>query len=511
MYPTANKTSHSNDPETTKDNVYAQSITEPEPEPIPGDEMFAESPVELDPRAEARLRLKIDLMILPTVSLLYLLCSVDRANIGNARIAGLEEDLRLKGYDFNIILSIFSISYILFELPSNILCKKLGPGWFIPASALLFGVVSIATAFVQSMAQAAGVRFALGTFEAGMLPGVAYYLSRWYRRSELAFRISIYTAMTPFSGAFGGLLASGILGLYQFGSLHRWRMIFVVEGIITCGLAVISFVTLTDRPETARWLNNKEKDLAVVRVKSERVGQTQVLEQLNRTKVLRGIFNPVTLTVGVIFLLHLVTVNGLVSFLPTIIQTIYPNKTVVEQQLQTVPPYIVGALSTLLIPFFGSWLDRRLHLIIMCSPLIVIGYIMFLASESPHVRYGATFLVASGAFPLGPLCTAAVSANVVSDTARTSALATQVMIGSLGSIIGTWSFLPFDAPNYHIGNGLNLAASSMILIVSVLLMLWMTSDNKKRQKRNAREELQGLNEKEIEDLDWKHPEFRWHP
>ncbi|KAL0567517.1 hypothetical protein V5O48_014474 [Marasmius crinis-equi] len=506
MYPAVKETGTTNDP-GGNGNIYIHNTAAPRPK---SDEKFEGSLVELDPKAEARLRLKIDLMILPTVALLNLICFVDRANIGNARIAGLEKDLGLTGYDFNIVLSMFYISYILFELPSNLLCKKIGPGWFLPATTLLFGVTSIGTAFVHNMSQAVGIRFALGAFEAGILPGLAYYLSRWYRRSELTFRIAIYIAMAPFSGAFGGLLASGILGLSHFGGLHRWRMIFAVEGIITCGLAVISFVTLTDRPETARWLSDEEKALAVARVKSERVGQRKVLDQLDLTKVTRGIFNPVTLTVAIILLLDSVTANGLVSFMPTIVQTIYPNKTVVEQQLQTVPPYIVGTLFTLLVPLLSSRLDRRLPFVILCCPLIVIGYIMFLASESPRVRYGGTFLVLSGIFPLGSLCNATVSANVVSDTARASALATSLMISGLGSVIATWSFLPFDAPNYRIGNSLNLATSSTILIVSAGLMLWMTLDNKKRKKRNVREELQGLNEKNIEDLDWKHPEFRWH-
>lgn len=69
-----------------------------------------------DPKAEARLRWKIDLYIIPTVALLYLFCFIDRANIGNARLAGLEKDLKLKGYDYNMVLSIFYISYIIFEV-----------------------------------------------------------------------------------------------------------------------------------------------------------------------------------------------------------------------------------------------------------------------------------------------------------------------------------------------------------------------------------------------------------
>ena len=74
--------------------------------------------------------------------------------------------------DYNIILSVFYVSYIIFEIPSNLLCKKLGPGWFIPTITLLFGICSFGTAFVKNRAQACGVRFLLGIFEAGMLPGV---------------------------------------------------------------------------------------------------------------------------------------------------------------------------------------------------------------------------------------------------------------------------------------------------------------------------------------------------
>ena len=138
------------------------------------------------PKAEAKLRWKIDLYIIPTVALLYLFCFIDRANIGNARLAGLEKDLKLKGYDYNQVLSIFYISYIVFEvscypellqwcvadlvkIPSNICCKWIGPGWFIPGISLCFGIASIGTAFVHDIHGICGVRFILGIFEAGML------------------------------------------------------------------------------------------------------------------------------------------------------------------------------------------------------------------------------------------------------------------------------------------------------------------------------------------------------
>ena len=139
------------------------------------------------------------------------------------------------------------------------------------------------------------------------------------------------------------------------------------------------------------------------------------------------------------------------------------------------------------------------------------GYIMFLASKEPHVRYGATFLIASGAFSFGALCNAQVAANVVSDTARSSAIGTNVMLGNVGGLISTWSFLPFDGPNYHIGNGLNLATSSTIFLLSILLLLWMIANNKQRDKRDVDAELAGLSQMQIQDLDWRHPAFRWKP
>ncbi|KMP09867.1 inner membrane transport protein yfaV [Coccidioides immitis H538.4] len=465
--------------------------------------------VELDRAAERRLRTKIDFYIVPTVALLYLFCFIDRANIGNARLAGLESDLQLKGYDYNAVLSIFYVSYIIFEIPSNMLCKWIGPGWYLPAISLAFGICSIATAFVDNMAAVCGVRFLLGVFEAGMLPGVAYYMSRWYRRSELAFRLSLYIVMSPLAGCFGGLLASGILKLSRFGSLHEWRMIFAIEGIITIGLSLISFFTLTDRPETATWLTKEEKELAIARVKSERVGTTEVLDKVDRTRMMKGLFSPVTMATSFIFLLNNITVQGLAFFLPTIIRAIYPNYSVVQQQLQTVPPYVVGAFFTVFIPLLSWRFDRRNIFMIVAGPLVMVGYIMFLASSNARVRYGATFLITSGAFSFGALCNAQVSANVVSDTARSAAIGMNVMFGNIGGLISTWAFLPHDRPDYHIGNGLNLATNGAMLIVAILLQIWAKMDNKKRKGRDVDAELAGLDQKAVQNLDWQHPAFRW--
>lgn len=421
------------------------------------------------------------------------------------------EDLGLEGYDYNMIISVFYISYIVFEIPITLLCKYVGPGWFLPITTIIFGAVSIATAYVDNIPQICGVRFVLGIFEAGMLPGIAYYLSRWYRRAELAFRLSLYMVMAPLAGAFGGLLASAILKLDSFAGVTGWRMIFAIEGVITVGLGFVGLVILTDRPETARWLNAEEKELAIARVKSERVGQTVVLDKMDTRKLWLGIICPVTLSTAFVFLLNNITIQGLAFFLPTIVALIYPDETPQTKQLYTVPPYVVGAFFVILFPLLSWRFDRRQIFIVLSAPLTMIGYAMFLGSEVNRVRYGATFLIASSAFTLGPMSNAQISANVASDTARSAGIGTSVMFGNVGGLIASWSFLPWDAPNYPIGNGLNLAGASTILIVSTLTLLWMNADNKKRANRDAQAELRGLTTEEIESLDWKHPSFHWRP
>ncbi|KAF4473020.1 major facilitator superfamily transporter [Fusarium albosuccineum] len=467
-----------------------------------------------DKNAEKRLRRKIDLYIVPLVAVLYLFCFIDRTNIGNARLANFEEDLGLKGNDFNLVLSVFYVSYAVFEIPATLLCKVMGPGWFIPLTTLLFGVCTVGTAFVETRGQVLACRFLLGIFEAGMLPGIAYYLSRWYRRAELSFRLGLYMVMAPLAGAFGGLFASGILSLDRFGSLKEWRMIFGIEGIITIGLALITLALLTDNPATARWLSEEEKILALDRVKSERLAQDRVLDKMNMAKLKNGILNPITLSTAFIFLLSNIVVLGISFFLPTIIRTIYPDETRVQQQLLTVPPYVVGSVTLLLVSWLATRYDTRQIFLFLCGPLVIVGYAILLASTDPNVRYAAIFITATCVFFAGSLANAQVSANTVSDTARNVAISTNSMFGYLGGLIATWTYLPWDGPMYPIGNGLNLAVSGAISITALTFLWWMKMDNKRRdQKTRAEkeEELAGLTRDQISDLDWKHPDFRWKP
>jgi len=200
--------------------------------------------------------------------------------------------------------------------------------------------------------------------------------------------------------------------------------IFAIEGLITIVVSLIALVTVTDRPDTARWLSEEEKELAINRVKSERLAQAVLLDKIDGKKLKRGFTNPITLATASVFFLNNITVLSISFFLPTIIRTIYPGRTTVQQQLLTVPPYIVGAFFVLLIPTLSWRFDHRQWFLAITGPTAIAGFSILLATLDANIRYGAIFLTASTAFTLGAMCNAQVSANVLSDSARSIAIGT---------------------------------------------------------------------------------------
>lgn len=151
---------------------------------------------------------------------------IDRSNIGNARIDGLAADLDIAtGTKFNIALLVFYIPYILVDVPSNWVIKHVKAGIYLPALITLWGVVSTFLGFTKSFAGLVVARLFLGAFEGGLLGGIVVYLAMWYRRHEMLWRVGVFYCAAPLSGAFGGLLATG-LATIRYNGYNRWPWIF---------------------------------------------------------------------------------------------------------------------------------------------------------------------------------------------------------------------------------------------------------------------------------------------
>lgn len=149
---------------------------------------------------------RVDLNLVPYFSLLYLLSFLDRVNIGQANVAGLSTALHLQGNDYAVALSVFFVSYVAFEVPSNWLLKAMKPHRYIPVIMVAWGVVMTLMGIVQNAAGLQAARFMLGLAEGGLFPGINFLLTNWYPRSKQNLRIGIFFGVSTLSGAFGGEL-----------------------------------------------------------------------------------------------------------------------------------------------------------------------------------------------------------------------------------------------------------------------------------------------------------------
>ncbi|KAK0466946.1 MFS general substrate transporter [Desarmillaria tabescens] len=462
----------------------------------------------IDSDAEKRLLKKLDWILLPMFTLIYCMNFIDRTAIGNAKIAGIEKDLNMQGFDFNIALTVFFILYISAEIPSNLMLKHFGSVW-LAGLVTGFGIVSIGTAFVKSFAGLIITRVFLGIAEGGTLSGLTYIMSRYYRRSELVLRLGIFFGVsTNLAGAFGGLLASGLLSLKDIGTVMSWRKIFLVEGIITTGFGLLCFIILPTDPQHTRMLNPQERALALTRIDADQATRVGGMRERTTWKLVWRAFNFNTAICSICYLMINVSFQGLSLFMPTVIATL-GKYTTVQSQLRTVPPYVLGAVWIIFNAYYCYRKNQRAIPIFFSTLLIVLGYAIAIGTKNPHARYAACFLSIAGSSTSGPVLLTWGTNNAAPDTIRAVATAIIPGIGALGSVIAVWTYLPSDAPNYHKGNTLNLATSSTACVLVVIGALYIRWENAKRERGERDYRLEGKSAEEIEQLGYLDPRFRY--
>lgn len=179
------------------------------------------------------------------------------------------DDLKMEGNDYNIALFIFFVPYILFEVPSNIIIKRVAPSTWLAGLMFCWGVITIGEGLVKTNGGLQAMRFLLGFFESGFFPGCTYLISMYYKRYELQWRFNIYFTGSILAGSFSGLLAYGIAHMDGIQGYSGWRWIFILEGIFTCICAIVGKFFIVDWPETAKFLTQEEKELLIARLATD--------------------------------------------------------------------------------------------------------------------------------------------------------------------------------------------------------------------------------------------------
>ncbi|KAJ4034213.1 hypothetical protein NW756_013954 [Fusarium oxysporum] len=387
----------------------------------------------IDPIHEKKVIRKVDRNLVPILFLLFLCAFIDRINIGNARIQGLEADLNMLGEDYNIALFTFFILYILLEVPCNILLKDMRPSLFLSAIMTGWGIVTICQGLTQSFAGLIICRVIIGGLEAGFFPACVYLLSMYYCRHELQWRFNLFFSASIVAGAFSGLLAYAIAHMDGIAGYGGWRWIFIIEGAATVAIAIWSYWMIPDWPETAKFLNDDERALLVDRLAADKK-DTHMNTWDKRTA--KRIFSDVKIYLGILMYMGIVTTSYSGSFFtPTILRQL--GWTSIRAQIMSIPIFLFATVCALVSAIASDKTKHRSGSILVGCLFTTVGYVILLnmMSVSVGIRYMALFFIVAGGYIAQPIVLVWVSNNMAGHYKLGVASAMQIRIGNVGGII----------------------------------------------------------------------------
>ncbi|KAI9263410.1 major facilitator superfamily domain-containing protein [Phascolomyces articulosus] len=448
---------------------------------------------------------KLDLRIIPYVGVLYLCSFLDRVNIGNAKVAGLTEDISITDSEYNWALSIFFIGYIIFEVPSNLMLKFIGPSKWISIVMMAWGVTMCAMAAVHNGAGLLASRFFLGITEAGLFPGVIFYLTLWYTRKEQATRLAFFFGCSTLAGAFGGVLAYGIMQMEGIRGLHGWQWIFIIEAIPTLFFACTTYFVLPDFPESKnRFLNDREREILVHRLKVDAGPSTET--HFSMKQFYAAFLDWKVYMHAAIYICCVAPLYSLSMFMPTIIKGM--GFTSLEAQAMSAPPYAFACVATILTAMHADRRgERGLHLAIP-GLLGLVGYILLITLNQKGMvaMYVAACITTIGVFAQIPAMLSWFSNNIGGHTKRGTATAIIVSLGNIGGAVGGQIYRTQDGPFYARGHEICAGLLAGAIVLSCVFKFLLHRINKKRDNLTEEEYKKAC---EGTDLCDNHPDFRY--
>ncbi|KAI1861677.1 uncharacterized protein JN550_010747 [Neoarthrinium moseri] len=442
----------------------------------------------IEPALEKRVVRKMDMRLIPLVTALYLVAFLDRSNIGNAETAGMSVDLGFDDAHYQWLLTIFYIPYIVFEWLA-LMWKLVPPHIWAFACVLVWGLASTLQATAINWQGLMVCRFFLAAAEAGYGPGIPYLLSFFYKRHELGLRCGIFVSAAPLASTFAGALAYGITSGHP--SIANWRLLFLVEGIPSVLLAFAAFFFMPDSPDTARFLDEKEKQVARVRAIQQTGSEGSArVGHVNFKEVFAALADVKTWITPLMYFSCNVSYSSLPVFLPTILQSM--GFTAINAQGLSAPPYFLAFLICILTTWLADKTRQRGFMIAGLSVMGGIGYILLATVKSVGVRYFGVFLAAAGVFPATANVLPWAINNQGSDSKRGSGIALLNIIGQCGPLLGTRMFPAADKPYYVTGMSVCAAFMFFNALLALGLRCLLAWENRKFEKKDAAERAEGF-------------------
>lgn len=287
--------------------------------------------------------------LMPFLFLLYIVAYLDRINVSFA-VLQMRGELGLSERVIGRASGMFFIGYFFFQLPSNLVVEKFGVRRWISGLMIVWGVVSCLMIFIRGPVSFYTMRFLLGAAEAGFFPGMILYMKHWFPARARARAVAWFMTANPIAGIVGSPISGALMGLTGKG-LSGWQWMFLIEGLPALVLGVVVLKTLTDRPEAATWLKDRERSWLLEKLAQER----EAAPEQGRGGLWKVLTSPRVWALSVVYFGVSTTMYGVTLWLPTVIRA-FSALSYAWTGAVAVIPFVV---TTVVMVLVGMHSDRR--------------------------------------------------------------------------------------------------------------------------------------------------------
>ena len=417
---------------------------------------------------------KVSRRILWFILLLAIVNYLDRTNIGFAQLT-MGKDIGISAYVFGLSVTIFSIVYAAFEIPSNLALQKFGARIWLARIMITWGIASAGCSLAMGPASLLTLRGLVGAAEAGFIPGLVLYLTYWYPQFYRARAQSGFMIAQPIAIAGGSILSGAILSMDGFFGVAGWRWLFLIEGLPAIALGVIALMYLSDRPSKALWLTPQERELidAAVRRDAEERERTVAFQ---KGSIWSMLFSRNMLLISLAYFTLIGNFGSGGYWTPQIVRAMSsPDQPYWLTGLLSSGPYLLAIIA---IPAWSAFSDRikeRYWSVII--PMAIGGCGWIIAALAPGAPLQYTGLVMAQLFTL-PVWSLffTMPSSVLPRSAHATGIAFMNTIGMVGASIApaVIGYLRdttngFTAPMVVVGCSVIFGAAVMLLVPRYLL------------------------------------------
>jgi MFS family permease len=369
---------------------------------------------------------KVAWRLMPLLIICYIIAFLDRINIGYAQIQ-MKETLPFSDAVYGLGAGIFFIGYFLFEVPSNLMLERIGARKTLLRIMFCWGIVAAGMMFVQTPAQFYVMRFLLGAFEAGFFPGVILYLTFWFPGPRRGQMIALFMTATSLAGIIAGPLCGATMKWMDgINGWHGWQWLFLTQGVPASILGVVAYLYLQDKPEDARWLDEREKKV----LRDHLDHDHGLIAGASHGSMWQMLKDPKVYTLSLVYFLLLGATYTVVFWLPTLIKS-WGIKDLFMIGIYAAIPSLFGVVAMVVIGRSSDKRKERRWHFVSCVALAAVGLAITIVTQGHFIGSMIGLCIATvGISAATPLFFAATSEYLP----MASAAAGIALISSLGNL-----------------------------------------------------------------------------